>query len=162
MRKFCNEGRRCLVGGGIKTKILNFRKFPCSVCLHLSSLVFPLVSLSSRHKSQQSIGSLQKVPQRCQIPQHPLHICQGGCSGGGLPHTHHLCALLVALMDFETQMATGEATVRSGSCCYTPQCLEASFLFPRKALEPIPAFLYTHTLSKLWLLVQECTCEEVF
>ena len=56
-------------------------------------------SLSSGHKSQQSYHPVQEVPQRCQIPQHPLRVCQGGCCDRVPLHTHHLRAFLVALMD---------------------------------------------------------------
>uniref|UniRef100_A0A3B4U7B3 SEC22 homolog B, vesicle trafficking protein a n=1 Tax=Seriola dumerili TaxID=41447 RepID=A0A3B4U7B3_SERDU len=62
-----------------------------------------ILSLSSRHKSQQSVYLVEEVPQRCKIPQHSLHVCQGGRCDSVLPHTHHLCALLVALMDSRTK-----------------------------------------------------------
>lgn len=71
-------------------------------------IFFPL---SSWHKSQQSDQPVEEVPQRCQISQHPLHVCQSGCGVSVLNHTHHLRALLVALMD--RQGLWGSSTVKS-------------------------------------------------
>lgn len=78
----------------IKMQAVGVFFFKCVIYMN-----FWFFILSSGHKSQQFVHIVKKVPEWCQIPKHPLYLCQGGCCGSILCHAHHLCAFLVALMD---------------------------------------------------------------
>lgn len=69
----------------------------CSQCLICGSADFSSLPCSSRLQGQQPVQPVKEVQERCQIPEHPLHLRQAGSRGCLFHHANCLCTLLVAL-----------------------------------------------------------------
>ena len=61
------------------------------------SYSFFSVLYSFRFKGQQLVQLVKEVPQRRQVSEHSLHVCQAGCWWCFLHHAHSLRPFLVAL-----------------------------------------------------------------
>lgn len=68
-----------------------------SIWLISGSTRFSSPPCSSRLQGQQPVQPVKEVQERCQIPEHPLHLRQAGSRGRLFHHANSLCSLLVAL-----------------------------------------------------------------
>lgn len=69
----------------------------CSQGLISGSTDFSSLPCSSGLQGQQPVQPVKEVQERCQIPEHPLHLRQAGSRGCLFHHADSLCTLLVAL-----------------------------------------------------------------
>lgn len=69
----------------------------CSQALISGSTDFSSLPCSSGLQGQQPVQPVKEVQERCQIPEHPLHLRQAGSRGCLFHHADSLCTLLVAL-----------------------------------------------------------------